>query len=207
MNDKMSNRPHIVVDYDSTLVNSQKAICDVYNKYYKKEDEAAAVWQNVIRWNMSCECPNVEVLDVFADPRFFDAAEYFEHAKEVMNSWHESGFDITICTAGTPENIALKVPVLHEAFPYANLVPISMMGSNGVGKGIVNMEGAIFIDDHMRNLEGSNAAYKILYHDESFNPDLEWAINSDKYKEVSNWKELDKLVRNIINKNSYMKAL
>lgn len=202
-------KPHIIVDYDSTLANSQKAICDYYNSiYHLNPDFKPANWQEVTRWDMKDQCPLLyqegrDILELFGQDEFFHLVEYFEGAKETMDVWHSRGYVTTVCTAGDVRNISKKVKVLERDFPHSNIVPVIMRESDGIGKSIVNMEGAIFIDDHLHNLLDSNAKYKILYCDEESNVSTEWNTISDcdtdnKILLARNWKEVRKIVHFII---------
>lgn len=201
---------HIILDYDGTLVNSKKAICKMYNKEFKStftKKTDYANWKEVSKWNMSDQCPKLyeegrDVIEYFAKKEFFEEVEYYKNVFEVMENWREKEYDITICTAGCPFNVSLKTLELDKDFPNANIIPVVMKGSNGVGKKIVNMEGAIFIDDHIENLITSNAKHKIWYLNEEDFQGVEWGVSKEYLKEnnitkVGNWKELEKIVNRI----------
>lgn len=158
----------LIVDFDSTLVASQKAICQIYNEMFRNsEGFVRADWTKTSRWDMSDQCTllpkyDLTVIDLFEVPRFFNIVEFYDGAREALEelSKHTS---ITICSAGTAKNISHKVLWVNEYLPFANIVPVTIKNSNGIGKQIVDMEGAIFIDDHATNLETSNAEIKICY--------------------------------------------
>ena len=64
----------------------------------------------------------------------------------------------------------------------------------GKSKGIIDMSDGIMIDDNAQFLKETNAKYKILYKcDRAFDDTQDW----DGYT-VSSWKELNKLLHNII---------
>lgn len=201
---------HIILDYDSTIANSQKAICDLYNKLYcKHPDFIPAIWQDVKLWNMSDQCPLLyaegkNVLSLFSMQEFFDLVEFYPDAVDVIDNWFKKGHDISICTAGSPKNISLKMLHLDDNFHYANIIPVTMRGSNGIGKSIVNMDKAIFVDDHLQNLLESNATKKILYQDINFpkiqhwNKEIDTNMIENYHTKVSTWKELDNVITSII---------
>ena len=160
----------IIVDYDCTLINSKKAICDIYNKTFSNREEIGftpADWTKVTRWDMIDQCTllkkyGLSAVDLFKVPEFFEVVEFYEGALETFEKLSKET-KIIVCTAGTPENVSSKVLHIDKYMPYADIVPVIIKDSSGYGKQIVNMEGAIFIDDHATNLETSNAEVKICF--------------------------------------------
>lgn len=158
----------LIIDWDSTLVASQKAICHIYNEmFYGREGFVEADWTKTNKWDMSDQCTllpkyDLTVIDLFETQRFFNIVEFYDGAREALEelSTHTS---ITICSSGTAENISRKVLWINKYLPFANIVPVIVKNSNGIGKQIVDMKGAVFIDDHATNLETSNADIKICY--------------------------------------------
>lgn len=181
----------LILDFDNTIANSIKAVCEVYNDWFIpkhieimeeriqsgelidreiikefKVSSQPADWTKVNTWNMVDQCKlldeNLSAIDIFGSSKFFDVVELYDGAKEALEALSEIT-NIVICSAGTPMNIALKVLWIEENLPFADIVPVIMHGSNGVGKSIVNMEGAVFIDDHADNLIHSNADINVCY--------------------------------------------
>lgn len=182
----MTNKRQLIVDVDSTIVNSQKAICTVYNRmFHDNEKFVKADWTKVTKWNMSGQCPLLEeyklsAIDLFKTKEFFNVVEFYEGAKESLEKLSRET-KIIICTSGTPENVAHKVLWINENLPFADIVPVIIKGSNGYGKKIVNMENSVFIDDHAHNLETSNADEIVC-----FGKEYEW--NKDfKGNRVDAW--------------------
>lgn len=162
----MTNRP-IIIDYDGTLVNSQKAVCEVYNRMFKDHpDFTPADWTKIKTWSFRDQCTLLNdeftVTDIFGMKEFFNVVEFYDGAKEILEKLSKET-EVYICTAGTPSNISHKVLWIEKHLPFAHIIPVIINGSNGVGKKIVNMEGAIFIDDHEYNLIESNADVKLVF--------------------------------------------
>lgn len=172
-------RRRLIVDFDSTLVNSIKAFCHVYNTIYIPKGYPYANWRNVQKWNFVDEC--VAFLDIakeegehrvteivneiFSSDDFFNALEFYPNAKETMQFLHENDIDNTICTFGTAENVAKKVIFIKKHLPFANIIPIVQISNifKSLNKSIVNMENCVFIDDRADNVITSNADISICY--------------------------------------------
>ena len=158
---------HLIVDFDSTIANSQEAFCKVYNELFKNHKGfTPADWTKIERWDMKDQCTlltdDVNTKTLFSMKAFFDVVELYDGAKEVLDEISKYT-DVVICSAGTSGNIVHKVLWLEKHLPFADIVPVIIKKSNGYGKKIINMEGAVFIDDHAHNLRESNADFKIMY--------------------------------------------
>ena len=161
---------HLIIDYDNTIVNSSKAICQLYNELYcNHENFKPADWTQVNRWDLSDQCQLISqnqqnIAKLFSSQRFFEIIDFFPNAQETLIKLSEIT-DIVICTSGTAKNISQKVIWLEKHLPFAHIVPVILNGSDGYGKSIVNMKNSVFIDDHVENIISSNADFRILYGD------------------------------------------
>ncbi len=176
----------LYLDFDSTIVNSEKAICKIYNDKYKNYDGfIEANWWEVRNWAFKYTCklihelssnPIQEVTDMFGSDEFFENLTMYEGASDILPKLCDK-YDVVICTCASPLNASKKVLWIEEHLPYiSEVITIIKNGNSGVGKGRVHMieKNSIFIDDHPSNLISTKAENKYLF----------------KYKETdfnSNW--------------------
>lgn len=183
----------IFLDFDGTIVNSVKSFCDVYNWGYSNNPNfKKADWAKVNKWNFSDECPlakdNIE--DIFASDAFFLHLDLMnENTLEVISRLKEK-FDIIVCSIGTPGNISRKVGWIENILDIKDMVMLSKEKAD-MGKSIVDMSGAILVDDHQDNLITSNADIKIC-----FGETKEWN-KCWKGLRVKDWTELEELLNDI----------
>jgi len=182
------------IDVDNVIINSTKAVCEWFeDKYYwtiRGGLTNTPNWKNVKEWNFQDEIPTMtkeDIEDVFSSDNFFKFAEFFPNAKEVITELiNDDRFEVIFCSIGTVKNISNKMKFLEKHFPNATQIMIK----NGVimDKSLVNMEGAIFIDDNIDNLRSSNSLVKICFtYDNKL--DKEW--NSGwRGKCVCDWNDL-----------------
>ncbi|EKE27372.1 MAG: hypothetical protein ACD_3C00218G0003, partial [uncultured bacterium (gcode 4)] len=186
----------LYIDFDSTIVNSDKAICEIYNDRYKDyEGFKLATWMEHKNWAYECTCPlihiheaePVEVIkDYFGSEAFFEKLEFYDNAKEVITKLKEQ-YNVIICTSAFPQNASKKVLWIEEHLPEVDEIIILInKKANGTGKGRVPMmeEEAIFIDDHPHNLYSTKASQKYLFKFKETEYNQDW----DGPK-VSNWLE------------------
>lgn len=191
----------LYLDFDSTIVNSDKAFCDAYNELYAHyEGFVPAEWEKVSDWAFESTCPLIHELHkdpvnvvkgMFGLELFFKDLQFYDDAKEVIEALsHE--YNIIICTSAFPKNASLKVLWIEEHLPVVNEVIVLInKGANGFGKGRVTMldTDAIFIDDHPENLRSTQATHKYLYKNKETNYNEDWEGNT-----VSSWLQIKELL-------------
>ncbi|OYT15535.1 MAG: hypothetical protein B7C24_12545 [Bacteroidetes bacterium 4572_77] len=193
----------LYIDFDSTIVNSEKAICSIYNEKYKNyEGFKKANWREARNWTFKYTCPlitklydnpSLEIAKLFGSDDFFRYLTFYDNAKEVLEKLSKV-HDVIICTSATPKNASKKVLWIEENLPFITEVLIVInTGSNGVGKGRIHMieKDSIFIDDHPSNLNSTKASEKYLfkYKETEFNKDWNGKV-------ISNWLEIEKVFCN-----------
>jgi 5'(3')-deoxyribonucleotidase len=158
----------IYCDCDSTIINTVKAVCALYNRRYMFHPKfKPADWRNVRKWNFADQCPLLEpgeIVSLFEDPYMYEVLELMDTAKEVLYKLKEN-HPIKFCTIGTPLNLEIKKEWHKENlfwFPDEDYLGI-VRDEFYTGKGSVDMSGGIFIDDHATNLKSSNADFKVCY--------------------------------------------
>lgn len=183
----MINRRKLYIDYDNTLVNSVKRICDIYNEDYKDHSKfKEAKWYLVEDWNFITQCPlagRKVVDDYFNRREFFNyELEFMENAYEIVNKLSVE-FDIYIVSMGNSENLKYKEEWIESNLPFVKeFIPVNF--DSYQDKSHIDMSNGILIEDCASNLETSNADCKILYGDI-----FDWNKNY-KGKRCWNWTEV-----------------
>lgn len=187
------SKQKLILDMDETITQSVKAYYNTYKQLFQNHvsfKEYDYTTNN--KWNLEDICPNLmgenQVEKIFSMPNFFDNLELFEDAEVVIKELCKK-YDLWLCSLGTKRNLMLKSKFLEEKLPYIDNV--ILLSNNGVkcDKSIINMEGAIFIDDNLDNLLSSNASKKYVYG--AFKPWNEKAIRYN-IPRLSNWKSVER---------------
>lgn len=190
----------LYLDFDSTIVNSDKAICQIYNETYMNDTNfVAADWMKHRDWSYKYTCPLIHVYeedpvktiqDLYGSKAFFEHLEFYKDAKEVINALTEK-YKVIICTSAFPMNASKKVLWIEEHLPEVDeIIIIIDKSGNGYGKGRVAMlEDSIFIDDHPTNLKSTEASEKYLFKFKETNYNQDW-----DGKIVSSWLEIKNLL-------------
>ena len=173
---KDNNIEHIYLDVDGVLIHSCQAVCDILN-----EDKGTNfTGDQILSWNFKEVCPNLTDYDIeclFADDRFFKYVQWIKGAREFIQR-HENY--ITIVTKGTYQNIFRKTLFFNKYNIDVVIkgLPLEMSKRN------IDMSDGLFIDDCTKNLEESNAKYKVqfLEYNDNLNPQREWLKGWNGYK-------------------------
>lgn len=157
----------LFIDFDSTIVNSIKRICEIYNKKYISHlDFIPAKWYLVEKWNFSDQCTLAAKGEV---PLYFNRKEFFNKQLEFMDNAEEiinklcTKFDVYVPSLGLDNNLKYKEQWLNKHFPYIKFIPCSFNTCSD--KKHIDMSDGILIDDLVSNLESSNATTKICFGD------------------------------------------
>ena len=163
----MKNQIKLFVDFDNTIVNSIKRICELYNddfRYYP--DFRHIEWTEVTTWGFKeLSCADTDYISTyFGQPRFFDCLEYMDYAYEVLDELVEK-FDIYIVTMGTEQNLKIKEEWINNSEFGGRVKFIGLNFNDYIDKSAIDMSGGIIIDDEIRYLKSSNADVKICFGD------------------------------------------
>lgn len=156
----------LFVDFDNTIVDSTKAICDMYNNHFKdKEGFVLANPTKCMEWDFSdvCTLATKEWLNgCFGRSEFFLKLKFLEGARKSLKELSLL-FDIYIVSIGDLMNISMKSVFIESNLPFIKNVVLIKNENCNMDKSIVDMSDGILIDDNPQNLISSNAKDKILF--------------------------------------------
>jgi 5'(3')-deoxyribonucleotidase len=181
------DKPKLFLDFDDTIVNSSKAICDIYNMLYKDYNGfKPADWTKNVTWDFKDECPLMSQQDktnLFRSKIFWDNVKLFPDAYNALLAL-SAKYRIIIVSLGTLKNLSYKALFLKEKLPFIDDVILLKNSGTKMDKSFINMSGGIFIDDVLSNIESSNADKKYVFGKISdYN-------RTDKYGRLLDWKEV-----------------
>lgn len=155
----------LYVDFDNTIVNTNKAICSLYDedfKWYKKYEKVD--WTSINTWNFEeLKCASTEYINYyFNQPRFFNRLEFMDNAFEALLALYEK-YDITIVSMGYSPNLKGKEKWCKKHIPFLKREFINLKKFSD--KSHIDMSDGILIDDASKNLKTSNANVRICFGD------------------------------------------
>ena len=196
-----SNKKTIFIDMDLTLLNSVKAITEMYDEDFQYYPDYKKIpWEKVVSWSFKelSLLPKGHIEFYFNQKRFFDKVEMYPDAKEVIDRLSDE-YRIVFVSHGYSPNLRLKKIYVTHNFPYADFIGVNL--DEHKDKSCVDMagEGNVFIDDTPNNLYNSNAPIKICYGDYEWNRDFCNLYDDEQYYHisVSGWHTIENLL-NII---------
>ena len=159
------NIKKLYIDFDGTIVNTIKAIVDLYNEdfqYYKKFKPIN--WWEINTWDFTeCNCATPEYINTyFNQQRFFNRIEYMDWAKKILDELSDD-YDITIVSSGYSPNLVAKALWINNNLPYCKFIGVNLKEYKD--KSHIDMSDGIFIDDSSHNLITSNAKINICFGD------------------------------------------
>lgn len=170
----IEQKPKLFLDFDNCIVNSIKAIVDLYNEDYRFYEGYSHIdWWDINTWNFTeCNCADISYINqCFNQQRLFDRLEFMSWAKEVITVL-EKLYDITIVSHGYSPNLIFKQFWISSQFLDIKFIGVNL--EQYTDKSCIDMSGAIFIDDNIKNFSNCNADRKICF--------------GEKYSWNCNWK-------------------
>lgn len=189
------NRSKLFLDFDNTIVDTIAAVVSLYNEDYSSHDSFVPINpKDVTSWEFKeCNLATYEEIDkYFGDERFFQRIKLYPGARQSLHLLSHM-YDITIVSHGYVKNLKLKEKwvkdkLFKEIFDSScNAEFIGVDWEEYSDKSHVDMSNSIFVDDSIKNLETSNAKYKILYGEY-----MDWNNTNNKFTRCENWKILEK---------------
>lgn len=191
----------IYLDVDNTLLASEKRLTELWNKYYREDNEPEKDWTEIVTWD--CNIPSDVVGAIFSRHDFYDIdlAPLYPDVVSSLKHLKNKGYKIVIYTKGTFGNTISKANYLETLLDDVIDGHIFVGGRNfKMGKSSYDMKDCIIIDDHIDNLVGNNTAYnicaKLSNNIVGWNKDFKEDINKGNLV-MNNWKELPKIIEMI----------
>lgn len=162
------DKRELYIDFDSTIVNSIKRICEMYNDEYINHPKfKPAKWYLVEQWDFKDQCPLAPkglITYYFNREDFFnEKLEFMENAKEILYKI-DTKFDIFVPSLGYSANLEYKECWLKNNLTFIKeFIPCDFNEYDD--KKHIDMSNGIIIEDNAKNLESSNANIKICYGD------------------------------------------
>lgn len=176
----------IYLDFDNTIVESNKRIIDILNNKYKISKSEKDL--NDYNYNSIYPITVEEKLSMFESDEFYSGLEFKPGVLDVLKKYADI-YKIIIVSKGTPLNLEKKEKWIRQNIPF-EFPFIGLSGQSFRKK--VDMEGAIQIDDTFKCLE-TNASLKILY--KNFN-NFPWQQPEcdEEYFTTNTWEEIDSIL-------------
>lgn len=179
---------NLIIDFDNTIVNSDKAIWELYRK---RTGDLSTDYRDHSVWWYDEICPKwsrEEQDAAFQDPEFFSLLELMPGAIEVMKQLKAEGHTITICTVHKNIGVPMKVRWIRNHLDFIdNLVII-----DDESKGYKSMiAGDIMLDDNISNLLTSSCKLAIAFGEGKWNQ--KW-----KGPRAKNWREFYRVVHEMV---------
>lgn len=184
---------NIYIDFDDTITASIENVVRIINKRYNRNVKP----QDIGKWDFSDVYPDIpleDIVSVFGEKEFFKTLKLKDDVIPTLRRYGK--YNNLIIVSKIDSVIAMKGKYNWIKEHLMDIgIDIEFRGIPlGKSKGIIDMSDGIMIDDNAQFLKETNAKYKILYKcDRVFDDTQDW----DGYT-VSSWKELNKLLHNII---------
>lgn len=183
---------NIYIDFDDTITSSVENVVRIINKRYNRNVKS----QDIGKWDFSDVYPDIpleDIVGVFGEKEFFKTLKLKNDVIPTLRRYAKYNNLIIVSKV---DGIAIKEKYDWIKEHLIDIgIDIEFRGIPlGKSKGIIDMSDGIMIDDNAQFLKETNAKYKILYKcDRAFDDTQDWDGCT-----VSSWKELNKLLHNII---------
>ena len=183
---------NIYIDFDDTIESYIENVVRIVNKRYNRNVKH----KDIGMWDFSDVYPDIpleNIIGVFGEKEFFKTLKLKDDVIPTLRRYTKYNHLIIVSKV---DGIAIKEKYDWIKEHLIDIgIDIEFRGIPlGKSKGIIDMADGIMIDDNAQFLKETNAKYKILYKcDRAFDDTQDW--DGDR---VSSWKELNKLLHNII---------
>lgn len=185
----MGEKAKLYIDMDNTIINSVKAICDMYNEDYQYYPNYKYIhWTDIHTYDFKeCTCAKTKALKkYFTYGRFFNCVNFMDNAHGVLYRLQKK-YQIAIVSIGTAANLRAKKIWIKDRLAFADFIGVNV--DEYADKSHIDMSDGILIDDDARYLESSNTSTKICFGDV-----YEWN-ESWTGKRCCNWIELEEYLK------------
>lgn len=186
----------IFVDFDETIAMSAKRMVEIYNeefntnenhvniKKYDFLDTFPIIYQN------GDEYARKKIDQWFNSKEFFDKLELYPHSKKILNGLSETN-NIILVSKSPKYGMKIKKDFINKNLPF---IKHCILIEPHISKSSIDMKNGIIIDDLPKNLNESNAKYKICFIGFSVTDyNKEWIKATKDF--AMNWNEVYHLVR------------
>lgn len=184
---------HILIDFDSTLVDTSKAYFDYYQEQTK--DYSTEYSEDKVSWNMTNLCKlwssQEQVDNVYIQEGLFKHFKLFPNVLEVLNKLKQEGHYLHVVSCHDVRGMRYKIDWIKENLPIIDEITIIPIESGIQKFDKSSVKGDLIIDDKLDCHETSNTKYNLLY---GLYP---WNKGCDKYDRVMNWNEVYEYISNI----------
>lgn len=190
----MKNKTPVFLDADDTILESSKTVIGYLNVKYQISPPKR--FSDLKDWGYTSIYRGVTPEEIEA---IYNSDEFFENVTAVAPfvvayERLKEDFDFRVVTIGTVENLDRKERWFKRNFPLMTFIGIETTGlPSKHDKSVVNMEGAIQIDDRVDALLSTKASCKILLQN---NISVAWNTpppGANLYI-VQNWNEIAQIL-------------
>lgn len=174
----------ILLDFDSTLVDSSKAFYDYYVE--QTGDNLTSYDESKIDWSMRKLCPlytQEQADNVYIQPGFFKYLRLYPNAYEVLTKLKEEDHFLHIVSCHKPQGMAYKMQWIKKNLPMIDEVTLIPIAHGNVKFDKSSVKGDILVDDSLSALKSASTKFKLCYGFYAWNK--EW--QGDR---VLNWNEV-----------------
>lgn len=153
----------IYCDFDGVIVNTTKAIVDLYNRDYKYQPGYKRMsWKDVHSYDFRelAGIDNRDIQQYFNRPCFFETVEFIKNSQEVLNPLSEQ-YNIVIISKGERSNLILKRNFIEQNLPCVDA--FVGLDIDRLNKWDFDMSDGALIEDEELTLARCNAKYKIKF--------------------------------------------
>ena len=185
---------NIYIDFDDTIAESLPAVVRIVNERYDRDVDV----HDISEWSFGDVYPDIpqhDIIKVFGEEGFF---KILKPKKDVIRVLHKFCKRNELIVVSKVDTRALynKNAWIDEKFRNIGIDMRFIGIPLGKSKGLIDMDGAIMVDDNVKFLNETNAKYKILFdNDTKFHRGQKW----DGMR-VDNWKDLDIILSDIVGK-------
>ncbi len=181
----------LFVDFDNTMVNSNKAVVNILNKRYGVNKDYRDCYKYSYK-DLFPQLKEKEVLDIYESDEFYSQLEFVEDSYEIL-SFVRNSFDICVVSLGTELNLIKKREFILEKNSDLEIKKVHTNTNNNLDKNFIDMSESILIDDNSECLRNSNAKIKILFRN---NKDTEWnkVYPNEEFYIVNSWEEISDIL-------------
>ena len=199
-------KPTILIDVDSTLINSVETIFEIYKE---ETNQPHLKYHNDYQWDFTGlidDSYKERAVELFNKKEFFDRVKLLPHAYDVLFKYKDV-YDLKICSIHNTNSAIYKINCIKKHLPFIDKFII--LPNNGKNFTKSSVDGEIIIDDKISCIEG-NRKHRILFGEYGYNTTNiskkdKTILENNPYIKAKNWTEVDKILFDIYRKENLVK--